>query len=64
MCVCVCVCTGMDFPGGSDGKESSCNVGDLDPAPGPGRPPGEGHGSLRPWLQSMGSQKSQTRLND
>ena len=22
-------CLGMDFPGGSDGNESACNVGDL-----------------------------------
>ena len=28
-----------DFPGGSDGKESACNVGDL------GSIPGEGNGS-------------------
>ena len=30
------------FPGGSDGKESTCNVGDLGLIPGLGRPPGEG----------------------
>ena len=30
-------------PGGSDGKESSCNVGDLGSIPGLGRSPGEGH---------------------
>ena len=33
------------FPGGSDGKESACNVGDLDSIPGLGRSPGEGHGN-------------------
>ena len=33
------------FPGGSDGKESSCNVGDLGLIPGLGRSPGEGHGN-------------------
>ena len=33
------------FPGGSDGKESSCNVGDLGSIPGLGRSPGEGHGN-------------------
>ena len=27
----------MGFPGGSDGKESACNVGDLDSIPGLGR---------------------------
>ena len=35
----------MDFPGGSDDKESSCNVGDLGLIPGSGRSPGEGNGS-------------------
>ena len=33
------------FPGGSDGKESACNVGDLGSIPGLGRSPGEGNGS-------------------
>jgi len=32
------------FPGGSDGKESACNVGDLDSIPGFGRSPGGRHG--------------------
>ena len=32
-----------DFPGGSDGKESVCNAGDLGSKPGLGRSPGEGH---------------------
>ena len=32
------------IPGGSDGKESACNVGDLDLIPGLGRSPGEGKG--------------------
>ena len=31
------------FPGGSDGKESNCNVGDLGSIPGLGRSPGEGN---------------------
>ena len=35
----------MDFPGGSDGKESACNVGDLSSIPGLGRSPGGGHGN-------------------
>ena len=30
-----------DFPGGSDGKESACNVGDLGSIPGLGSSPGE-----------------------
>ena len=33
------------FPGGSDGKESVCNEGDLGSMPGSGRSPGEGNGS-------------------
>ena len=33
----------MGFPGGSAGKESACNVGDLDLIPGLGRSPGEGN---------------------
>ena len=60
----------MGFPGGSDGKESACNVGDLGLIPGLGRSPGEGHGYLLQYsclenpmdrgawqLQSMGSQR-------
>ena len=34
----------MGFPGGSDGKESACNVGDLGSIPGLERFPGEGNG--------------------
>ena len=34
----------VGFPGGSDGKESACNVGDLGLIPGLGRCPGEGRG--------------------
>ena len=33
------------FPDGSDGKESTCNVGDLDLIPGLGRFNGGGHGN-------------------
>ena len=33
------------FPGGSDGKESVCNAGDLCSIPGSGRSPGEGNGN-------------------
>ena len=32
------------IPGGSDGKESACNAGDLGLILGLGRSPGEGHG--------------------
>ena len=35
----------LTFPGGSDGKESAHNVGDLGLIPGSGRPPGEGNGT-------------------
>ena len=49
-----------NFPGGSDGKESTCHVGDLGLVPGLGRSPGEGnsyplqysgevHGLYSPW---------------
>ena len=60
----------MGFSGGSDGKESTCHVGDLGSIPGLGRSPGEGNGyptpvfwpGESPWreetggLQSTGSQ--------
>ena len=36
----------IDFPGGSDGKASAYNVGDLGSIPGSGRSPGEGNGNL------------------
>ena len=39
------VCTLMDFPGGSDGKASVYNVGDLGSILGLGRSPGEGNGN-------------------
>ena len=35
----------LGFPGGSDGKESACNEGDLDSIPGLGRSPGGAHGN-------------------
>ena len=58
------------FPGGSDGEESACNVGDLGLIPGLERFPEEGNGnplvflpgefhaqrSLESYIQSMGSQ--------
>ena len=34
------------FPGGSDGKESACNMGDLGLIPASGRYAGEGNGYL------------------
>ena len=33
----------LGFPGGSDGKESACNAGDLGSITGLERSPGEGH---------------------
>ena len=38
------VYTILVFPGGSDSKESACNVGDPSSIPGLGRSPGEGNG--------------------
>ena len=35
----------LDFPGGSDGKASAYNSGDLGSIPGSGRFPGEGNGN-------------------
>ena len=52
------------FPGGSDGKEFACNVGDQGSIPGQGRSLGEEKDNPLLWteepggLQSMGSQKS------
>ena len=36
----------MGFPGGSEGKASACNAGDLGSIPGWRRSPGEGNGNL------------------
>ena len=35
----------IDFPGGSDGKVSAYNAGNLGSIPGSGRSPGEGNGN-------------------
>ena len=43
------------IPGGSAGKDSACNGGDLGSIPGLGRSPGEGKGYL---LQYSGLEKS------
>ena len=42
----------MDFPDGSDSKESACNVGDLGSVPGLGRSPGGGLGNPF-WYSSL-----------
>ena len=39
------MCPSGGFPGGSDGKESTCNVGDPGLILGSGRSPGEGTGN-------------------
>ena len=62
----------MGFPGGSTGKESACNAGDLGLIPGLGRYPGEGKGYPLQYSgleNSMdyvvhGFAKRQTRLSD
>ena len=41
----MCFLRKADFPGGSDGKASSYNVGDPGSIPGSGRSPGEGNGN-------------------
>ena len=62
----------MGFPGGSAGKESACNAGDLGSIPGLGRSPGKGNGYPLQYSgleNSMdyivhGVTKSRTRLSD
>ena len=44
-CNCTVVWTFLGFPGGSDGKASACNAGDLGLSPGSGKSPGEGNGN-------------------
>ena len=50
----------MGFLGGSDGKESICNVGDLGSIPGLGRSPGGGHGNPLQYscLENLYGQRS------
>ena len=47
------VCQSQSFPGGSDGRESSCNAGDLGLIPGLGRSPGKGNGCLLQYFLSL-----------
>jgi len=67
----------MEFPGGSDGKDSACNAGDPSLIPGLGRFPGEGNGNPLQysclenpmdrgtwWATVHGVAKSQTGLSD
>ena len=66
----------LGFPGGSAGKESTCNAGDLGSIPGLGGSPGEGNGypllysglenfmDRGAWQATVhGVAKSQTQLN-
>ena len=50
----------LGFPGGSDGKESACNAGDLGLIPGIRRPLGEGNGNplQYPCLENPRGQRS------
>ena len=58
----------LGFPGGSAGKEPTCNVGDLGSIPGLGRSPGEGKGYPLQYSglgnSVHGVTKSQTWLNN
>ena len=67
----------LGFPGGSDGKESTCNVGDLGSILGLGRSPGGRHGNPLQysclenpmdggewWATVHGVTKSQRRLSN
>ena len=71
-----CLSRSLGFPGGSDGKESACNVGDLVWIPWSGRSPEERNGNLlqhsclensmdrRAWQATVhGVAKSRTQLN-
>ena len=66
----------LGFTGGSAGKESVCNAGDLGLIPGLGRSPGEGNGNPLQcsglenpkdrgawWASIYGVAKSQTQLS-
>ena len=65
------------FPGGSDDRESACNVGNPGSIPGSGRSPGEGDGHLLQYsgletsmdtgawrTTAHGVRKSQTQLSE
>ena len=67
----------INFPGGSGGKASAYNAGDLGSIPGSGRSPGEGNGNPLQysclenpmdrgawWATVRGVAKSRTRLSD
>ena len=54
------------FPGGLDGKESTCNTGDLGLIPGLGRSPGGGHGNPVQYscLENLHGQRSPWGLKE
>ena len=67
----------VGFPGGSNGKESACNAGDLGSIPGLGKYPGKGNGNplqyscldnsmdRGAWQATVsGAAKNQTRLSN
>ena len=62
--------TPWGYPGGSDGKVSACNVGDLGSIPVLGRSPGEGNGNPLsntlawkiPWMEELGRLQSMLRV--
>ena len=56
----MCVLEIKGFPGGSEGKESTCNAGDLISIPGLGRSPGEANGYPLQYscLENLPEQKS------
>ena len=71
------IVTNTGSPGGSDGKESACNVGDLGLIPGLARSPGGGHGNPLQyscwrisrdigtrWATDHGVSKSRARVSD
>ena len=53
----------ISFPGGSTGKESACNAGDLVSMPGLGRSPGEGKGYPRQYSGLENSVHRATELD-
>ena len=71
------VCSHLCSPGGSEGKASAHNAGDLGSIPGSGRSPGEGNGNPLQysclenpmdggawWATVHGVEKSRTQMSD
>ena len=53
----------LGFPGGSDGKESACNVGDLGLILGLGRSPGEGNDKPLQYFCLQNSMDKETTVH-